>query len=40
VQYTTAFAVSVVVATDPIVVRKASDATAILIFIFFLPYAT
>jgi hypothetical protein len=35
-QYTTAFAVSVVAAMNPIV-RKANDATAILIFIFFLP---
>jgi len=33
VQYTTAFAVSVVVATDPIVASNANDATAILAFI-------
>jgi hypothetical protein len=33
-QYTTAFAVSVVAAMNPIV-RKANDTTAILIFIFF-----
>jgi hypothetical protein len=37
-QYTTAFAVSVVVAMNPIV-RKANDATAIPIFIVFLLYA-
>jgi hypothetical protein len=33
-QYTTAFAVSVAAVMNPIV-RKANDATAILIFIFF-----
>jgi hypothetical protein len=33
-QYTTAFAVSVAAAMNPIV-RKANDATAILIFMFF-----
>jgi hypothetical protein len=38
-QYTTAFAVSVVVVTNPIV-RKANDRAAMLVFMFLLPYAT
>ena len=38
-QYTTAFAVSVVVAVKPIV-KTAKDAKAINVFMFFLHYAT